>query len=61
MSHSRVLEKCQEAARPNGLRNAEYHLADASAAIIPSVLVIDQPDGTDRQLDWTLEMYMQVS
>jgi len=60
-SHARVLEKCREVAWPDGPADAEYLLADAGGTIISNCLVIDQADGTDKKLEWTLEAYMQVS
>lgn len=36
-------------------------LGDAGGVVISDNLVIDQPDGTDKRIDWTLESYMQVT
>ena len=60
-SDARVLAKCHEVAWPDGPVDAEYLLADAGGTIISNCLVIDQADGTDKKLEWTLEAYTQVS
>lgn len=60
-SHARVLEKCREVTWPDSPADAEYFLADGGGTIISNHLVIDQADGTDKLLEWTLEAYIQVS
>lgn len=54
-THARLLSKCK------CTDDAEYHLADSTGVIISDTLVIDQPDGTDKQLEWTLDAYLKVS
>ena len=60
-THARLLNKCKGVVWPNAPDGAEYYLADSAGVIISDTLVIDQPDGTDKQLEWTLDTYLKVS
>lgn len=60
-THARLLKKCKDTVWPDGPEGASYFLADVAGIIIPDVLIIDQPDGSDKRLDWTLDAYIRVS
>ena len=60
-SYERVLEKCRSAVFPEAEEGAEYYLADSGGVRVENTLIIDEPDGRDRELPWTLESYLQVS
>ncbi len=60
-SYKRVLEKCRSAVFPETEEGAEYYLADSGGVRVENTLIIDEPDGRDRELPWTLESYLQVS
>ena len=46
---------CQEDERNS------FTLADNQGMVIPEMLIIDQPDGTDKELPCSLETYMQIT
>ena len=60
-SYDRVLTKCLAAAWGEVGESASYVLTDTGGMKIPEKLVIDQPDGTDEVLPWTLETYLQIT
>ena len=38
-----------------------FSMLDGSGTAIPEDIVLDQPDGTDKKLPWTLELYLTVN
>lgn len=58
-SYDHILTKCSAAAWGDVGESASYVLTDTGRMKIQEKLVIDQPDGTDEVLPWTLETYLQ--
>ncbi len=59
-SYARVLLKCTSAVWGDSPENVSYvfSMLDGGVTNIPEELIIDRPDGTDKRLSWTLELYM---
>ena len=62
-SYARVLAKCKSIAWGDGPDDASYEfvMLDSGGMIIPKQLIVDQPNGTDKALPWSLELYMMVN
>ena len=62
-SYARLLEKCTSAVWGESFRSKanSYTLVDSHGLAIPERLIIDKADGTDEELSWSLETYVQVT
>ena len=62
-SYAQLLEKCTRAVWADCFNNEAniYTLVDSQGLVIPETLIIDKPDGTDEELPWSLETYIQVT
>lgn len=61
--YTHLLEKCRRAvwAMQGDSDVYSYQLLDSKGLNIEDKLIIDQPDGTDFELPWSLESYVQVN
>ena len=60
-SFARVLEKCKHAVFPDA-PEAEYYIADSTGIPIEGdQIVLDRPDGKDKEIKWSLGTYLRVS
>ena len=62
-SYAQLLEKCARAVWADSFNNEanSYTLVDSQGLVIPEMLIIDKPDGTDEELPWSLETYVYTS
>ena len=62
-SYSRLLEKCTNAVweNPDADQQYTFTLMDTQGMVINDKLIVDQPDGSDRELPWSLETYVQIT
>ena len=61
-SYSRLLEKCADAVW--GTVEEEHYtfsLLDTKGMSISEKLIVDHPDGSDRELPWSLETYVKIT
>ena len=61
-SYSRLLEKCINAVW-GSLEDQQYTftLMDTQGVLIDDKLIVDEPDGSDRELPWSLETYVKIT
>ena len=58
--YARVLLKCTTAVWGSG-PSYVFSMLYSTGTTIPEEIVIDKPDGSDKAMPWTLELYMVVS
>ena len=44
-----------------GVGQRVFSMLDSTGTTLPEEIVIDKPDGSDKAMPWTLELYMVVS
>ena len=60
--HKQVLDKAARSVWNDDVISDKLYLSDASGAVIDDArFKLDQPDGTTRELPWTLDNYLRVS
>ena len=59
-SYSRLLEKCIKAVWEED-EGYNFSLMDGQGLLIDDKLIIDQPNGIDEELPWTLETYLKIT
>ena len=62
-SYSRLLEKCRNAVWVDSSQEKKYSysLMDSQGLTIDDKLIIDHPDGVDRELPWSLDTFVKVT